>query len=161
MDSGALKRFQIINRKAFRYTESSSTEETEGVHPFDERNMHPAIVKSAQKLFDDAHYAQATFEAYKVLDKKVQKAASVRETGVKLMMKAFNENNPLIKLTSLSSISEKDEQVGYKFIFSGSIMAIRNPRGHEPGMKETPTECLDHLSLSSMLIRRMEKSGWL
>ena len=155
----ALRRFESIARRAFEFTTAAPQEEAIGVHPFDERNMHPDITSLTQRLFDDAHYAQATFEAYKYVDKKVSKLAGVSETGVKLMMKAFSEKSPLIKLTALSSTSETDEQEGYKFIFSGSVMAIRNPRGHEPNMKETPTECLDHLSLASMLLRRIEKSS--
>ena len=27
-------------------------------------------------------------------------------------------------------------------------MAIRNPRGHEFGLQETPDQCLDHISLA-------------
>ncbi|MGP9800927.1 TIGR02391 family protein [Rheinheimera sp. NSM] len=158
--TNVLKRFESITRRAFEYTSAPAQEESTGVHPFDERNMHPDIASLTQKLFDDAHYAQATFEAYKYVDKKVAKLAGVSDTGVKLMMRAFNEKSPLVKLNALSSISETDEQEGYKFIFSGSVMAIRNPRGHEPNMKETPTECLDHLSLASMLLRRIEKSPW-
>ena len=157
----SFKRFESITRRAFEFTSAAPQEESAGVHPFDERNMHPDITSLTQKLFDDAHYAQATFEAYKYVDKKVAKLAGLSESGVKLMMKAFNEKSPLIKLTALSTTSENDEQEGYKFIFSGSVMAIRNPRGHEPNMKETPTECLDHLSLASMLLRRIEKSPWI
>jgi uncharacterized protein (TIGR02391 family) len=71
------------------------------------------------------------------------------------MMQAFNEASPMIKLTDLNNTSEKDEQQGYKFIFSGSVLAIRNPRGHEYGLSETPGQCLDHLSLASLLIRRL------
>lgn len=74
------------------------------------------------------------------------------------MMKAFNEQSPLIRLTDMSSTSQKDEQEGYKFIFSESVMAIRNPRGHEYGVRESPTECLDHLSLASLLLRRLESA---
>lgn len=74
------------------------------------------------------------------------------------MMKAFSEMSPLIRLNKLGNISERDEQEGYKFIFSGSLMAIRNPRGHETGLKESPTECLDHLSLASMLLRKLESA---
>lgn len=155
----SFKHFESIARRVFEFTSAPPQEELFGVHPFDERNMHPDITSLTQKLFDDAHYAQATFEAYKFVDKKVSTLAGISESGVKLMMKAFSEKSPLIKLTALSTTSETGEQEGYKFIFSGSVMAIRNPRGHEPNMKETPTECLDHLSLASMLLRRIEKSS--
>jgi len=70
------------------------------------------------------------------------------ESGLKLMMQAFNETSPIIKLTDLSNTSEKDEQHGYKFIFSGAVSEVRNPRGYECGIRETPDQCLDHLGLA-------------
>lgn len=149
--------FESITRRARSFTEARSGP-VGGSHPFEERNIHVKIEEHSKKLFDDGHYAQATFEAYKLIDKEVAYHAKVSESGVKLMMKAFNEQSPLIKLTDLSTISKKDEQEGYKFIFSGSIMAIRNPRGHEYGIKDSPTDCLDHLSLASMLLRRLESA---
>ncbi|MBI3776276.1 MAG: TIGR02391 family protein [Gammaproteobacteria bacterium] len=150
------EQFEHTVRRARSVTEARS-EPAGGSHPFDERNIHPRIHATSKVLFDDGHYALATFEAYKLIDKEVAALAKVSDSGVKLMMKAFNEQSPLIRLTDLTSTSERDEQEGYKFIFSGSIMAIRNPRGHEYGVKDSPTECLDHLSLASMLLRRLER----
>lgn len=152
----ALKIFEKIVRKGHRFS-ITKIETTGDMHPFDERNIHPAIMDVSQKLFDDGHYSQATFEAYKYIDKEVQKLSTVNESGYKLMMQAFSETSPKIKLTNLSNSSEIDEQHGYKFIFSGAIMAIRNPRGHEYSYSETPDECLDHLSLASLLKRKLDR----
>lgn len=149
--------FEHAVRRARSVTEARS-EPVGGSHPFDERNIHSRIHTTSKILFDDGHYALATFEAYKLVDKEVATLAKVNESGVKLMMRAFSEQTPLIRLADLSTISGKDEQEGYKFIFSGSVMAIRNPRGHEYGVKDSPTECLDHLSLASMLLRRLERA---
>lgn len=126
------------------------------LHPFDDRNIHPAIRKSSVKLFDDGHYSQATFEAFKFIDKQVSKVSGIRKSGFSLMMQAFNEKSPSIKLTDLSDISEEDEQKGFSFLFSGAVLAIRNPRGHEVGYRETLDQCLDHLSLASMLLRKLD-----
>ena len=157
MANNLLGHFEFIVRRAGSVTEARS-EPVGGSHPFDERNIHSKIHATSKRLFDDGHYAPATFEAYKLVDKQVAELANSSESGVKLMMKAFNEHSPLIRLTHLSTTSEKDEQEGYKFIFSGSVMAIRNPRGHEYGVEDSPTECLDHLSLASMLLRRLERT---
>lgn len=151
----ALKRFEKIARKSHNFP-ASKIETAGDMHPFDERNIHPAITAVSQKLFDDGHYSQATFEAYKYIDKEVQNLSATTESGYKLMMQVFNETSPKIKLTKLSNGSEVDEQQGYKFIFSGAIMAIRNPRGHEYSYSETPDECLDHLSLASLLQRKLD-----
>lgn len=152
----ALLRFQEIVRRSPNYTEAR-TQPSGGLHPFDERNVHPDIETISKKLFDDGYYSQATFEAYKYLDKKVQKMSKSKKSGYNLMMQAFSETSPLIKLTNLLTTSEKDEQQGYKFIFTGAVLAIRNPRGHEYGLRESPDKCLDHLSLASLLLRRLDE----
>ena len=114
-----------------------------------------------KQLFDDGYYAEATFAAWKFLDKVVQRHAGLRsESGYKLMMAAFDDAKPLIKLTPLSNVSEIDEQKGYRFVFAGSVSAIRNPRGHEVALPDDLDTCLDHLSFVSMLIRRMEQAGF-
>ena len=114
------------------------------------------IVKT---LFDDGHYAQATFEAYKFLDNKVQGHASSSESGFKLMMQVFGGLSPAVQLTPMKTMSEKDEQKGFQFIFAGSILAIRNPRGHMV-VVDDPDLCLDHLCLASMLLRRLADAGF-
>ncbi|MCZ7486460.1 TIGR02391 family protein [Agrobacterium rhizogenes] len=128
---------------------------TSTTHPFDERNIHSAITKISKALFDDGHYSQATFEAFKFLDAHVKKLSCVNDSGHGLMMNAFGEKNTKIKLTHMLTQSELDEQSGYKFIFAGSMSAIRNPRGHEI-IHDTIDQCLDHLSMASTLLRRIE-----
>ena len=76
------------------------------------------------------------------------------------MMEALAPDNPRIKLTDLNNDSEKDEQHGFQFIFAGAVLAIRNPRGHEYNLVETPDQCLDNLSLASLLLRKLEKAGY-
>lgn len=152
-------RFTRIVRRAQKFTEAPS-EPIGGLHPFDTRNIYGRLRSLVKKLFDDGHYANATFEAYKFLDKEVQRHSKATGSGKSLMMKAFSEQNPLIQLTALQSVSDKDEQEGYKFLFAGSIIAIRNPRGHEVALPDTPDQCLDHLSLASLLLRRLEQSGF-
>ena len=129
------------------------------LHPFDERDIHPSLPLDVRNLFDDGHYAQATFEACKYLDKVVQRLSNENISGKSLMMKVFKEDSPILQITPLTTITEKDEQEGYKFIFAGSVLAIRNPRGHENISDDTET-CLEHLSIVTHLLRRLEKAGY-
>lgn len=152
-------RFEWIVRRAGRFT-GARTQPAGGLHPFDERNVHPRLPPIVCDLFDNGHYAQATFEAYKFLDEEVQRHSALGETGFKLMMQAFAVDSPLVQLTPLSTISERDEQKGFQFIFAGSVLGIRNPRGHVCGVIDSPDKCLDHLGLASMLLRRLEESGF-
>ena len=149
-------KFEFIVRNAHKYSEHEARYiETDRLHPFEDRNVHPEIDKITRKLFDDGHFSQATFEAFKFIDKKVQKLSVLKKSGFKLMMEAFNEDSPLVKLTDLTNTSEINEQQGYKFLFAGAVLAIRNPRGHEVALHETPDQCLDHISLASLLLRRL------
>jgi uncharacterized protein (TIGR02391 family) len=151
----ALMYFERIARTA-KNVGQSSVVDNQGVHPFDERNIHPEIAGVSLKLFDDGHYSQATFEAFKYLDVKVKKLSGINESGYKLMMAAFAENAPKIKLTDLITSSDIDEQMGFKFVFAGVMSAIRNPRGHD--ITSDPIDrCLDHLSVASVLYRRIEE----
>lgn len=153
------KKFESISRSAYQYS-VYPTEVNIDEHSFEERRIHPALPENVRQLFDNAHYAQATFEAFKFIDKEVARLSGQSESGKKLMMTVFSETKPLIKLNGLASISEIDEQEGYKFLFAGAITAIRNPRGHEYSIRDTVDECLDHLSLASVLLRRIEAAGF-
>ena len=124
------------------------------------RNIHPALPTEVKRLFDNTHYTQATFEAFKFLDNEVKRHAGLDKTGKALMMEALKEATPLIQLTPLTNDTEKNEQEGYKFIFAGSMMAIRNPRGHEHTISDDVDTCLDHLTLVSHLIRRLAQAGY-
>lgn len=151
--------FERIVRASAAYTEAPP-EETRNIHPFDSRDIHPQLPTIVRDLFDDGHYAQSTFEAFKYVDKVVQGLSGETEIGFKLMMKVFPETSALIRLTPCVTQSEKDEQKGYQFLFAGSVLAIRNPRGHEYAVKDDPDMCLDHLALVSLLLRRIEKAGY-
>ncbi len=153
--SEALTLFERIARAAKNVGQPSITE-SQGVHPFDERNIHPEIARVSLKLFDDGHFSQATFEAFKFLDIQVKKISGINESGHKLMMAAFADAAPKIKLTNLVTSSDIDEQMGFKFIFAGVMSAIRNPRGHDI-ISDPIDRCLDHLSVASVLLRRMEE----
>ncbi len=137
------------------------TPETHSLHPFDTRNVHPSLPAKVKELYDDGHYPEATFLAFKYLDNKVQTHSGLlTESGFKLMMDAFDEAKPKLQLTPLKTTSEIDEQKGYRFIFAGGMWAIRNPRGHDYTVVDNPDICLDHLSFVSLLLRRLEQAGF-
>lgn len=153
--------FERIARAAHLYTDSDGDDgEPANAHPFETRNIHPELPPKVKKLFDDGYYAEATFEAFKFVEKEVKRAAGVSKgSGYSLMMSVFNENSPAVRLTPLQTESERDEQMGYKNIFAGAQSAIRNPRGHETDVVDTPDLCLDHLAVASVLLRKMDDAG--
>ena len=154
-----LDSFEAIVSRAWLFDQRGDANQA-ALHPFDVRNIHPRLPGKVRKLFDDGYYSEATFEAFKYVDKTVQKCSKDSESGFKLMMKVFDEAKPLLKLNALGNTSERDEQKGFRFLFSGAVMAIRNPRGHEVDVHDDPDTCLDHLAFASLLLRRLEQSGF-
>lgn len=157
-----LTAFERIARSAHQFTEREADPPT-AHHSFAVRNVHPSLPPKVRKLFDDGHYAEATFEAFKYLDKLVSRHSGIKDSGYKLMMAALDGDQPgkpRIQLTPLNEVSEVDEQKGFRFVFAGSVWAIRNPRGHEHSVNDDIDTCLDHLGFISMLIRRLESAGY-
>lgn len=160
----SLQRFEAVARALAQLPQrepaAQPAAETGTLHPFDVRNIHTDLPPKVRSLFDDGHYAEATFHAFKYLDKKIGKHSGIAKSGFQLMMDAFGGAAPKVQLTALKSPSDKDEQAGYQFIFAGGMQGIRNPRGHEDTVVDSIDTCLDHLSFVSMLLRRLEQAGF-
>lgn len=163
--SGSLDRFERVVRSvgaevAEPLPAQAEIAEQEEPHPFETRNIHPDLPTKVRKLFDDGYWEQSVFEAFKFIEKEVKRISGIRgKTGYQLMMDAFNENSPNVQLNGLATESEIDEQKGFKFIFAGAATGIRNPRGHEVDIGDTPDEALDYLALASLLVRRLDAAG--
>lgn len=168
--SAGLDRFERIVRSigtdTLEATQTSSgahpdqNDPCDDLHPFETRNIHPDLPSRVRSLFDDGYGEQAVFEAFKFVEKEVKRVSKLKgKTGYALMMDAFNESNAKIQLNALLTDSEIDEQRGYKSIFAGAAAGIRNPRGHEIDIGDTPDEALDYLALASLLIRRLDAAG--
>src|ERR1035441_8471362 len=99
--------WQMFERIARSATYVPYAEESRAAldHPFESRNIHPALPPNVKKLFDDGHYSQATFEAFKFVDKEVARLAQHSESGFKLMMAVFSEASPLLKLNACITAS--------------------------------------------------------
>ncbi|WP_166392094.1 TIGR02391 family protein [Nocardioides ochotonae] len=167
--SGPFDRFERIARSVGVEQEaegpaaparSPDLDERDEPHPFEARNLHPDFPPKVRKLFDNGHWEESVFQAFKFIEHEVKTISGLRgKTGYALMMEAFNENNAKIKLNALVTDSELDEQRGYKSIFAGAAAGIRNPRGHEVEIGDTPDEALDYLALASLLLRRLDAAG--
>jgi uncharacterized protein (TIGR02391 family) len=151
--------FEQVARRAHQFSETRERSHAFS-HPFNERNIASALPAIVQRLFDDGHYAQATFEAYKFVDKEIQRHAASSKSGFQLMMEVLGGASPTVRITPMLTVSQQDEQKGFQFLFAGATLAIRNPRGHEYAISDDPDLCLDHLSLASLLLRRLADAGY-
>jgi len=119
--------------------------------------LHPRVIEVSKSLFETGHYAQAIFEAFKVVNIFVKEKTGLALDGKDLMARVFREENPIIKLNKLKTRSEKDEQEGFKFLFMGAMVGIRNPKAHDSVTQIDPYRTVEYLGLASLLMRRIEE----
>jgi len=74
------------------------------------------------------------------------------------MSTAFNEEKPVIKINELLDKYDRDEQEGFKFLFMGAQVGIRNPKAHSNIIQTDPYRTLEYLAFASLLMRRVEES---
>lgn len=125
-------------------------------HPFDSRNIHPEIDIVSRELFDNGHYKNATVDACIKLEETVKSLSGNTNTGFSLMMDVFDENNPQLVISGLYGDARKNEQRGFRHMFAGMMAGIRNPRSHQAILPDSMPECLDHLSVVSFLMRKLD-----
>jgi len=118
--------------------------------------LHPAIASAAQSLFDSGHHAAAVFEAGKALVALVKAKSGSSLDGAALMQNVFSVNNPVLAFNGQADQSDRDEQLGLMHLYTGAVLAIRNPGGHRVGAVEGPARALQHLQLLSYLAERLD-----
>ena len=126
---------------------------------FDKMQFHPNVIGASRALFIDGHYRDAIYRAFVEANNFVKKKASSQLDGKNLMSTVFRIDNPIIKLNSLQTQSDKDEQEGFMFLFMGAMEGIRNPKAHENIIQEDPYKTLEYLALASLLMRRVEEGN--
>ena len=109
-------------------------------------------------LFVDGHYARAVEEAYKCLNNVVKAKSGLPKDGQDLMMQAFSEKNPILRINDLRTESHRNEQIGYMFVFAGCMTGIRNPRAHEHELWDLPDVALEMLAWANHLMRIVDKA---
>lgn len=138
-------------------------------HPFETRNIHPDLPSRVRKLFDDGYLSESVFAAFKFVELEVKRMGKTSgqageslvrgKTGENLMGAVFGGTPPLLALNAGLTDSDGDEQRGYQNLFKGAVAGIRNPRGHELYVPDTPDEALDYLGLASLLLRKLDVVG--
>src|ERR1035437_2369165 len=92
--------FENIVRRARAYTNARDSKET-NEHAFEARNISVHLPAVVRDLFDNGHYSQATFEAYKFLDKEIFRHSKIAKSGFQLMMDALGGTNPAVRFTPM------------------------------------------------------------
>jgi len=89
---------------------------------------------------------------------KKGKIGITERDGFDLMNYVFKEERPLSRLNKLQTMTEKDEQKRFRFIFAGSMAGIRNPKAHNISIQKNPYRTLEYLGLATLLFKRLDEA---
>lgn len=121
--------------------------------------LHPAIWSIAEPRFKVHQYADSVEAALKYLNtsvKKIVKDLIGKELdGAPLMERAFSVKNPIIVLADLTTITGRNEQLGYMQMFAGAMTGIRNPKAHD-NLSIDRYNAIHILFLASLLMYRLD-----
>ncbi len=128
--------------------------------------IHPAIVKSSKRLYDDGHYADAAVDAFiefnhraKKLYKEARPDATVIPDGRDLMNKLFASTSPILSVRCITRENEQDYQEGLHLMAAGAMAALRNPKSHSNEETLTAEEAMRRLMFASMLMYQLEEAS--
>lgn len=123
---------------------------------FGDLGLHADIEAAAAELFGNGHYRNAVEDACKALDMLVKGRSGRSDlTGTELMELVFSPKNPILKFNDQTNASEKSEQAGMARLYSGVMLAFRNPRAHGL-VYDDPDRALEYIGTVSMLARALE-----
>ena len=116
------------------------------------RGLHPHVLHVAEPLFADGYYRQAVLDTFIALILRVRAESGHPADGTALMQKVFSKDDPVLCVSP-----SKDEQLGYQWLFSGAVMAIRNPGAHSLEPINDPQQAVEWLSFASALHRTLDR----
>ncbi len=96
----------------------------------DKRKIHPCVMKYCSKEYLANDYFHACFEAVKGLFDRIRQMTGRNEDGNDLLDRAFNKNEPLFTINAYSTITDKDEFLGFKFLLLFLHKSVRNFEAH-------------------------------
>lgn len=151
-----IQRYEIIGMDTIQSQLPKDTTELANFL-FDKMQFHPTVVEASKSLFKTQNYAQAILEAFKAVNNFAKQRTGLDLDGKRLMTRVFDEGDPIIRLNEGSTQSQRDEREGFKFLFMGAMVGIRNPKAHDNIAQMDPFRTLEYLGFASLLMKRIEE----
>lgn len=124
-------------------------------------SIHELIVSASKQLFENGHYAESVEAAFLEITVRIKNIVRGRlgedVDGTTAMQKAFSVNNPIIKVSDITTRTGKDIQQGLMELFTGSVRYIRNPHAHEKVCMDK-NEAIHKLHLANLLMSEIDKA---
>ena len=124
---------------------------------FQDRRLHPEVLKYCNAELMQENYFHAVFEATKGLAQRVRDMTGIQRDGTALVDYVFSVERPLLAMNTLQTETEKSEHKGFAALLKGCFGAVRNPLAHEPKILwQGEDDAADYLSLISLLHRKLD-----
>ncbi|WP_458115677.1 TIGR02391 family protein [Arthrobacter sp. D2-10] len=122
------------------------------------RGAHPEVLAYCRPELMRSDYYEAVFEAIKGLGSRLRQMTGVDGDGYGLVEAAMAGSTPRLRLNSLRTRTQRDEQLGVANLAKGLFSAFRNPAAHEPRIEWSLSEqdALDVLGTLSVIHRRLD-----
>jgi uncharacterized protein (TIGR02391 family) len=117
--------------------------------------LHPLIRDIATEYSDRLEVAVQ--EAFKALIREVRSRSGLGSDGNALMGQAFSDDGPLRIGDPRADSEGSSIQEGYRFLFMGAVLGIRNPTAHHPLVVPAEDEAFEQLGFASLLMRRLDE----
>lgn len=120
------------------------------------------ITDEVKDKFLNSHYSDSAFTSIKIVEDelfKIQKNRTEKELTGRVLVNATikKENKDFVPSdVQFKSDTERNIQEGFKLLFEGSIVGVRNLLAHED-IEINKESAIHYLFLSSLLLRKLQK----
>lgn len=115
------------------------------------------LYRAIQGKYENNLYSDSILDAIKQLTNLIREKSKLDGDGANLIGQAFGGSSPKIKLNTMNTQSEIDEQKGFEQILRGVYIGIRNPRTHEQ-YNDSPEDTNSIIIFIDYLIKRVQKT---
>ena len=124
----------------------------------EQRGAHIEVLAHCREDLLRKDYYEAVFETIKGLGARIRSETGVDADGYNLIDRTMAGAEPMLRINSGRTRTERDEQVGVANLAKGLFSAFRNPAAHEPKLhwKMSELDALDVLGTLSMIHRRLD-----
>ena len=125
-----------------------------------DRNLHKELLHFCMAELLQDNYFHAVLEATKSVASKVRSMTGLNSDGAQLIDDAFGGPDPILKINTFKTDTEKSEQRGFTNLAKGLFGTFRNPTAHAPKIEWNLQEqdALDLFTLASYVLRRIDNS---
>lgn len=128
---------------------------TPPANPLDRYPVHPTVRRVAGPPMAEGQRGEAVLRVCAALTQAVQTAVGRPDLeGGLLMRQVFSSNAPLLRIAQ-----DDIEQEGWMHLFSGLMMAARNPRAHGHPGDSDEASTIEWLLLASALFRALDAAA--